>query len=352
MDELISGLPMIRDIMQVMHSRMAFFDALPDELCAVSEAQLDDGWPIGDRIWYRFFVGKSSYVYAACARGQVSASELYLLKIALQSLRTDLSGRSVPTWRKKIQLVLQAPIEPFAGPIRIEDEIESIAVPWAWPIFAVGIWPSDARSAAHITEIQSTFRSLTDIADLRPYVAAEASAIIAIFSPLEPERELTESIGEETARALVDGLVSEAFWDVRAVWSPVLRSFPELLQTLKRMIYVAHAAEGLRDEQRVLSIRGLGVYELLYATKPQFRQAFADHILPASAIATLGAELEQTVMMFVECDLNMSETARRLYLHRNSLLYRLERIRDLTGYDIRRFEDAVTVWTALLLRRM
>lgn len=352
MNGKVASLPFIREIEEVMHHRVEFVDDPPDELHGVEGALLEAGVVVRDRLWFRFNVAQSDYVYCHCARGQVSSGELYLLRIALSSTRSDVLDEDRPVWETKVHGILQEPIEPFAGPIRIEDELENISVPWIWPIFLIGMRPSNARSSRRMAEVQNTFRSLAETSEMKPYVTIGAAFILAIFPLAGLERESTESLAEETARALVDGLISESFLDVRAVWSPVVHSFPELLRTLKRLVYVAHTAESLFDERRVLSVKGLGIYELIFATKPQFRQAFADHILPPTAVAALGAELEQTVMMFVECDLNMSETARRLYLHRNSLLYRLERIRELTGYDIRRFDDAVTVWAALLLKRM
>ena len=65
-------------------------------------------------------------------------------------------------------------------------------------------------------------------------------------------------------------------------------------------------------------------------------------------------ELEEedlgTIERFLENNLNISETARQMYIHRNTLVYRLERVQKMTGLDVRRFEDAMKLRLALMIR--
>ena len=63
-------------------------------------------------------------------------------------------------------------------------------------------------------------------------------------------------------------------------------------------------------------------------------------------------EMIETAEAFLENNLNSSETSRKMYLHRNTLLYRLEKIEKQTGLDIRKFSDAITFKTALYLYRL
>lgn len=175
--------------------------------------------------------------------------------------------------------------------------------------------------------------------------------IVGIFST-QRGAEIQALASAEIAQALVDGVMTESFLKTKSVYSEVIRSFPELLRVVKRMHFIFQAAERFVIEKAVYSVRGIGFYELLFSIKSQLRQSYSDHVLPSTTLNALGSELEQTVMTFVQNNLNMSETARQLYLHRNSLIYRIERIKELTGFDIRFFQDAVTIWTALLLKRM
>lgn len=298
----------------------------------------------------RLSSGNGVPVYAAFAENDLSESEWFLLRLAVAGLA--LQRDSLPRWEVKAKEALRGAGDPYPIAIRIEDDLEELWVPWNWPVFLVLVSPRGAVMQDLTAEVQSTFESLSDTFEHSPRLIVETDLVLSVF-PLSPsELHQVDVLAEETSRALSDGFMSESFLDVRAVWSGPVRSFPELLLTLRRMLFLAYAAKTLLPEERVLSIRGLGIYELLYTFKSPFRQAYADQVLPPATIVALGSELEQTVMMFVQCDLNVSETARQLYLHRNSLIYRIERIRELTGFDIRRFDQAVTMWTALLMRRM
>ncbi len=341
-----------QEIARALGDRLRVVPELPEQLRCRPIAELEQGVADGEREWWAFPQKDGGHLYVAAQRGQVSSSELYLLRL-LAGVMPVRREELAPAWMTYITAVLREAPEAFSAAIRIEDDIENVSVPWNWPVSIVTLRPYERGVQDVASDICRTLESLAEGPELSPYTVIDPALIVAIFPHPRHERHGTEEgFGEETAGALVDGLASESFIDVRAVWSHPLRSFPEVLRVVKRMLYLTQTAEELAPEERVLSLRGLGVYELLFAVKPQFQQAYADHILPAAALLALGAELEQTVMQFVQCDLNVSETARRLYLHRNSLLYRIERIRDMTGYDIRRFEDAVTVWSAILFKRL
>lgn len=293
---------------------------------------------------------KTKPVYFFYRQGSVSPSELYLLQLALTGKEMD-GGQRIPEWQRHVIDAIHQPVEGFVTFDEADLPVD-ILFPWTWPVFCVGLRLNDRQQTSMLAEeVKRVLDSLSDGIDFRPFVTAESSFLLCIFSSSAQEKD-PDVTGEDVARAMVDGLLSEEFIDLRAVFSGALYNFTDVLSTLRRMVFIALTAEFLQTDKRVLSIQGLGIYELLYATKTSFKKAYAAHVLPPVAVSSLGAELEQTVMMFVTCDLNMSETARQLYLHRNSLLYRIERIKDLTGYDIRHFDDAVTVWSALLLRRL
>ncbi len=293
---------------------------------------------------------KAKSVYFCYRQGTVSQSELYLLQLALADKERDRAQR-IPEWQRQVIEVIHQPVEGFTT-LNEADLPADILVPWTWPVFCVGLRLSDRQQTSMLAEeVKRVLDSLSDGIDFRPFVTAESSFLLCIFSSSTQEKD-PDMTGEDVARAMVDGLLSEEFIDLRAVFSGALNNFADVLSTVRRMVFIALTAETLQTDKRVLSIQGLGIYELLYAAKTSFKKAYANHVLPPVAVSSLGAELEQTVMMFITCDLNMSETARQLYLHRNSLLYRIERIKELTGYDIRHFDDAVTVWSALLLRRL
>lgn len=301
--------------------------------------------PVDDERHCELVLAGDPPVYLTFARGALSDSERALVALLLARHR---SAAAVCTWRDRLAQALAEPVEPFAGPVRIQEGWEEPDVEWEWPVFVVAVRAvARGRDAEVHAELEELFASLEEAKGRGPYVLADAHLTLGVF----PVR-TRDPGGEETARAIVDALASEAFVEARAAWSERLRSFPELLRVAKRMLFLLTVAEHLTPQRTVISMRGLGAYEMLFHAAPTFGQAFAEHVLPAQTVALLGADLEQTVATFTECNLNVSEAARRLFMHRNSLLYRIERIRDLTGLDIRRFEDAVTLWSALKLRKL
>ena len=302
------------------------------------------------RLWRAVLGQGGTAYYLSHEIDALSAAERHMLQVLLHGNPRPAKGDAAP-WKEWIRDALQGGGDPFPGPVRIDDEWERAVPPFRWPVFAIGLKSVDGRSSDLLSEAQPMLESLTDAVEFQPHVIEGDGLMVAIF-PVGATERVDERAGEETARALQDGLRSEGFVEARAVWSGLIRGFPELLQTVRRFVHILRAAEVFLENERLFGVRGLGVYELLLGVRQPLRQAYVEHVLPSAAVATLGAELEQTVAVFVQCDLNMSETARQIYLHRNSLLYRIERIRDLTGYDIRHFADAVTVWTALLLRRL
>ena len=57
----------------------------------------------------------------------------------------------------------------------------------------------------------------------------------------------------------------------------------------------------------------------------------------------------KTIEVFFKLDLNLSEASKELYVHRNTLIYRLDKIQKYTNYDIRKFNDAVLFKIAFFL---
>ncbi|KUO95443.1 PucR family transcriptional regulator [Ferroacidibacillus organovorans] len=336
----------IRELERVFAGRLSIRNEPPEAFQAEPFDEMVHGCTVRDQRCFAWVEqGKRHYVTYPVSN--LTKTEEALLYLLLTNRHEEMVEK--PRWQEEIHAALREAPEPFPRAIRIEDEVEETPVPWSWPVHLVGVRPHDAPKENTRQELQSALNSLAEASSGELYVTYDQALVVCVL-PVHADEDAQGP--KETAEALVDGLASESFIDARAVYSGAVRSLPELLLTLRRMLFVAMTAEALTPELRVLTVQGLGVYELLFGLRPHLRQAYAAHTITPSVTMTLGAELEQTVMTFVACDLNMSETARKLYLHRNSLLYRIERIRELTGYDVRRFADAVTVWAALLLRKL
>jgi carbohydrate diacid regulator len=78
---------------------------------------------------------------------------------------------------------------------------------------------------------------------------------------------------------------------------------------------------------------------------------FLQEVFKKGSLDSLDRETLMTIQSFFENNLNVSETSRKLFVHRNTLVYRLEKIRKLTGLDLREFEHAITFKVALMVRK-
>ena len=93
----------------------------------------------------------------------------------------------------------------------------------------------------------------------------------------------------------------------------------------------------------------LGIGRLIYQLPISLCEMFLNEVFSGKALEQFDEETLSTVNKFFENNLNISETARQLYVHRNTLVYRLEKIQRQTGLDVRVFEDALTFKIALMV---
>ena len=104
-------------------------------------------------------------------------------------------------------------------------------------------------------------------------------------------------------------------------------------------------------EKSVINYENLGIGRLIYQLPTTLCQMFLQEVFKKNPIDALDQETLLTINKFFENNLNVSETARKLFVHRNTLVYRLEKIKKLTGLDLREFDDAITFKVALMVKK-
>ncbi len=105
----------------------------------------------------------------------------------------------------------------------------------------------------------------------------------------------------------------------------------------------------LRESPFIRIAEKLGIGRLIAELPTDLCNAFLYEVFGTQLPDDLDEETQNTIQKFYENNLNISETARQLYLHRNTLVYRLERLEKLLGLDIRKFEDAMTFKLAMMV---
>ena len=104
-------------------------------------------------------------------------------------------------------------------------------------------------------------------------------------------------------------------------------------------------------EKYVINYENLGIGRLIYQLPTTLCEMFLQEVFKKNPIDALDKETLFTIHRFFENNLNVSETARKLFVHRNTLVYRLEKIKKLTGLDLREFDDAITFKVALMVKK-
>ncbi len=154
---------------------------------------------------------------------------------------------------------------------------------------------------------------------------------------------------ENMARTIVDMLNAEAMARVRVAFSGMLSSLAEIPDAYRDCEFALSVCRIFYSDKRVVSYDRLGLGRLLSEVPVETCRKFLSEVYGGRIPEAFDDETMQTIDIFFGNNLNISETARKLFIHRNTLVYRLEKLRQLTGLDIRTFDDAMTFRIALMV---
>jgi carbohydrate diacid regulator len=155
---------------------------------------------------------------------------------------------------------------------------------------------------------------------------------------------------KQVALAAVDTMLSELMIPTRVGYSTPKHTLAELFDAKREAALALRISAVFQEQREVASYARLGIARLIYELPKNLCELFLQEVfgdkLPD---LELDEEMQVTIRLFFENNLNISETARQLYLHRNTLVYRLERFEKLIGLDIRKFDDAMTFQIAMMV---
>lgn len=154
---------------------------------------------------------------------------------------------------------------------------------------------------------------------------------------------------EQTAKVIIDMINAEAMVNVRVAYGGCVKELKDVSKSYKEAKMAAEVGRIFYPERKLLAYHQLGIGRLIYHLPINLCKMFIDEIFGGEFPEELDEETLITVDKFFENNLNVSETARHLYIHRNTLVYRMEKLQKATGLDIRVFEDALTLKIALMV---
>ena len=133
--------------------------------------------------------------------------------------------------------------------------------------------------------------------------------------------------------------------------SSVVEKLKDLARAYKEARIALEVGKVFDIEHPIMSYENLGIGRLIYQLPATLCEIFLSEVFKKGSLESLDRETLMTVQSFFENNLNVSETSRKLFVHRNTLVYRLEKIRKLTGLDLREFDHAVTFKVALMVKK-
>ena len=125
----------------------------------------------------------------------------------------------------------------------------------------------------------------------------------------------------------------------------------ELADSYKEAQTAIDVGKVFDTEKTIINYENLGIGRLIYQLPTTLCEIFLTEVFKKNSIDTLDQETLFTINKFFENNLNVSETSRKLFVHRNTLVYRLEKIKKLTGLDLRQFDHAIIFKVALMVRK-
>jgi carbohydrate diacid regulator len=154
---------------------------------------------------------------------------------------------------------------------------------------------------------------------------------------------------EEIARMVRDMLNSEAMSTVRIAYGNIVNEINSVSKSYKEAKMALDVGKIFYSEKDIIAYNTLGIGRLIYQLPMQLCEMFMTEVFGDNLPDNFDEETLVTINKFFENNLNVSETARQLFIHRNTLVYRLEKLQKSTGLDIRKFEDALTFKIALMV---
>ena len=168
--------------------------------------------------------------------------------------------------------------------------------------------------------------------------------IVKELTEVENKKEI-----ERSADSLVAYLQREGFKKIRVSYGTVVREIKEVSRSYKEAKMALDVGKIFFDERDVIAYSELGIGRLIYQLPIPLCKMFIREIFDGKSPDDFDEETLTTIYKFFENSLNVSETSRQLFIHRNTLVYRLDKLQKSTGLDLRVFEDAITFKIALMV---
>ena len=156
-----------------------------------------------------------------------------------------------------------------------------------------------------------------------------------------------ENIAKNMNMALKSDIEEEAYIS----YGTIVNDLKEISKSYKEAKLAIEVGKIFFENRKINAYTKLGIGRLIFQLPLPLCRLFIEEIFGNEALKELDEETLNTINKFLECSLNVSETSRQLFIHRNTLVYRLDKIQKTMGLDLRQFDDAITFKIALMVSK-
>lgn len=156
---------------------------------------------------------------------------------------------------------------------------------------------------------------------------------------------------EKTSKIIIDTLSTESMVKAIVGIGTVVDNIRDIGRSFKEAQTALLVGGIFENDKSIISYNRLGIGRLIYQLPTTLCKLFLKEVFNEGAYESLDAETLLTIQKFFENNLNVSETSRQLYVHRNTLVYRLDKIQKITGLDLRKFDDAIIFKVSMLVKK-
>lgn len=179
------------------------------------------------------------------------------------------------------------------------------------------------------------------------YITAVDERNIILIKALDANSDYEDL--DAIANVIVDMVSAEAMLSVRVSYGTIVPELKEVSKSYKEAKMALEVGKIFYIEKNVIAYNTLGIGRLIYQLPVNLCRIFIKEIFGDNLPSDIDDETLITINKFFENNLNVSETSRQLFIHRNTLVYRIEKMQKSTGLDIRTFDDALTFKIALMV---
>lgn len=179
------------------------------------------------------------------------------------------------------------------------------------------------------------------------YITSVDESNIILIKTVEPNAEHEDVM--QIAHTIVDMVNTEIMINVKVAIGTVVHELKDVSKSYKEAKMALNVGKIFYSESNISAYTTLGIGRLIYQLPVNLCKMFIEEIFGERIPDDLDEETLHTINKFFENNLNVSETSRQLFLHRNTLVYRIEKLQKSIGLDIRTFDDALTFKIALMV---